>query len=111
MGMAPARDVGNICRCICGEASLENTTILVPAADGCHGCNTELCRETFTRCALAEGKGGAVSVHCIDRSAILPRLAIASLLIMTVLLVSIAFGKNRFKFLRRIHELIGHRSA
>mmetsp|Transcript_11898 Transcript_11898/g.29516 ORF Transcript_11898/g.29516 Transcript_11898/m.29516 type:complete len:109 (+) Transcript_11898:72-398(+) len=104
-------DIGNVCRCICGEGLQENTTVLVPSANGCKDCTTQVCRDNFKRCAFAESRGGAVSVHCIDRSALTPRLAIASLLIVVFLLVVTALGKERFRALRRVHSLIGHRDA
>merc|ERR1719203_373175 len=105
-------DIGNVCRCICGDASvMENTTVLVSAKNGCKDCTTDLCSELFMKCALAEKHGGAVSVHCIDRSAITPRIAIASLIIATVLLVIIAIGKERIGFLRKIHGAISHKTA
>ncbi|CAE8582235.1 unnamed protein product [Polarella glacialis] len=101
-------DVGNICRCICGERPQANTTILVSSARGCKDCNTALCLEHFPRCGFAEKHGGAVTVHCIDRSALAPRLAIGSLIVIVAVLVFAALTKDRCRASRRFYDLLGH---
>eukprot|EP00444_Apocalathium_aciculiferum_P066987 CAMPEP_0183560682 /NCGR_PEP_ID=MMETSP0371-20130417/95514_1 /TAXON_ID=268820 /ORGANISM="Peridinium aciculiferum, Strain PAER-2" /LENGTH=110 /DNA_ID=CAMNT_0025768963 /DNA_START=55 /DNA_END=384 /DNA_ORIENTATION=+ len=106
--LAPG-DIGNICRCLCGDGVLGNTTILVSAANGCKDCTVKVCREQFTHCDLADIQGGSVSVHCIDRSALTPRIAVASLLVIVFLLVVTALGRERCRPLRKLHEAIGHR--
>lgn len=97
-------DVGNICRCICGDVQQENTTILVPAARGCELCNTEVCVDYFARCAEADNLGLTVTVHCIDRNAIAPRLAISVLVVLVAVLLFVAANKDRSRFLRRVYD-------
>mmetsp|Transcript_43899 Transcript_43899/g.82438 ORF Transcript_43899/g.82438 Transcript_43899/m.82438 type:complete len:109 (+) Transcript_43899:72-398(+) len=103
-------DVGNICRCICDGLPQDNATLLIPARHGCSECNADVCSQYFAQCAQADRAGGGITVHCINRSAIAPRLAINSMILLTFFLVFAALCKERFKSMRRAFEA-GHRNA
>mmetsp|Transcript_30353 Transcript_30353/g.66447 ORF Transcript_30353/g.66447 Transcript_30353/m.66447 type:complete len:107 (-) Transcript_30353:270-590(-) len=103
--MAP--DVGNVCGCICGDMRHGNTTLLVPSRNGCLDCNTDICARHFPECVVADRFGGAITVHCIDRSAVAPRLAIASLLVVVSFMVLLAASKERCRLSRRLYEFYG----
>eukprot|EP00434_Breviolum_minutum_P024839 symbB.v1.2.021937.t1/scaffold1929.1/size95800/1 len=102
---------GNVCRCICGDFPQDNTTILVPSSAGCQGCNTALCLQQFSGCVDAEKHGGAVTVHCIHRTALAPRFAVGFLIVVALVLVLAALNKDRSAFLRRVYDVIGEKEA
>ncbi|CAK9044501.1 unnamed protein product [Durusdinium trenchii] len=102
---------GNVCRCICGDFPQENTTILVPSSTGCQDCNTALCLHQFRGCVIAQKHGGAVAVHCIHRTALMPRLAVGLLIVVALVLVIAALNKDRWAIARRIYDGIGEKDA
>ncbi|CAE7409436.1 unnamed protein product, partial [Symbiodinium sp. CCMP2456] len=81
------------CRCICGDHPQDNTTILISSTHGCQECNPVLCSHHFEDCSMAQTHGGAVTVHCIDRTAFMPRFAIGFLIFITMFLVLVALNK------------------
>mmetsp|Transcript_34461 Transcript_34461/g.64258 ORF Transcript_34461/g.64258 Transcript_34461/m.64258 type:complete len:107 (-) Transcript_34461:200-520(-) len=103
--------ISNVCRCICGDHPKDNTTILVSSAHGCQDCNPALCLQHFRDCTMAQTHGGAVTVHCINRTAFMPRFAIGFLIFVVLILVVAALNKDRSQLLRRVYDWVGQKDA
>ena len=88
-------DVGNICKCLCGSAdqkTLVENTVLIPSTRGCSMCGMELCMQYFEAC----NEAAAISVHCLNRTGLLPMLSVLSLIVVTFSLIFIAlFRRNK----------------
>eukprot|EP00929_Paragymnodinium_shiwhaense_P082589 TRINITY_DN43592_c0_g1_i1.p1 TRINITY_DN43592_c0_g1~~TRINITY_DN43592_c0_g1_i1.p1 ORF type:complete len:113 (-),score=1.31 TRINITY_DN43592_c0_g1_i1:310-648(-) len=105
------QDVGNICRCICGSVAAaipKNTTLLIPSENGCRDCTTDVCVQHFAECVTADKRGGAITVHCIDRTSLSSQMAIVSLFVMVSLMVLVALLKDKSRIMRRLYELGRH---
>eukprot|EP00746_Dinoflagellata_sp_MGD_P015528 gnl/MRDRNA2_/MRDRNA2_134534_c0_seq1.p1 gnl/MRDRNA2_/MRDRNA2_134534_c0~~gnl/MRDRNA2_/MRDRNA2_134534_c0_seq1.p1 ORF type:complete len:128 (+),score=10.37 gnl/MRDRNA2_/MRDRNA2_134534_c0_seq1:87-470(+) len=99
--LALAGTAGNVCRCICGGHRSSNLTLLVPASRACEDCTAEACRHHFGACQYTD----AITVHCINRYAIGPQLAINSMILLCIFLVVLACCKEQFPLAKKLYNI------
>lgn len=77
----------NFCQCVCNSKSGRKLYV-IPTSAGCEACRPVFCEQRIG--SDCSGQHVAVTVHCLNRLALLPRIIVCSLLALLASLLLIA---------------------